>query len=176
MNLETIPVNQFSALPCQIWSGTWFLLTSGDFNKNDFNTMTVAWGSIGTMWNKPFVQVVVRPTRYTFEFMERYDSFTLSAFQPEHRDALMLLGSKSGRDGNKIAEAGLTPCAAALVAAPTFAEANLVIECAKIYWQDMDASHFLTENINNNYPLKDYHRMYFGEILSIRGDESYVQQ
>jgi len=148
------------------------LLTSGDFAAGHFNTMTVAWGSMGTMWEKPFVQVVVRPVRYTYEFMERYDSFTLSAFPSEHRDTLLFLGARSGRDSDKIAESGLTPIASSRVAAPGFAEAELIVECRKVYWQDMDAAHFLTPEIERHYPERDYHRIYFGEVLAIWGDQA----
>ncbi|OQX83491.1 hypothetical protein B6D60_10405 [candidate division KSB1 bacterium 4484_87] len=140
-----------------------------------YNTMTVAWGSFGVMWNKPFAHVVVRPTRFTFEFMEKFDTFTLTGFPEKFRDALTLLGTKSGRDGDKISEAGLTPIAATKVAAPAFAEADLVVECRKIYWQDFDPGHFQDKSIDENYPLKDYHRIYFGEIISIQATERYSQ-
>lgn len=129
--------------------------------------MTVAWGSLGAMWNKPFVQVVVRPVRYTYEFMERYDTFTLCAFPEAYRKALSLLGSKSGRDSDKIAESGLTPIPSTKVTAPGFAEADLIVECRKIYWDDFDPAHFLLPEIAQNYPQKDYHRVYFGEIVAI---------
>ncbi|NOZ60605.1 MAG: flavin reductase family protein [Calditrichaeota bacterium] len=160
--------------PIDIWANQWLLLTSGDFKTGKFNTMTVAWGSFGEMWNKPFAQVVVRPTRHTFEFMEKFDTFTLTAFPEKYRNALSLLGTKSGRDGDKIKEAGLTPIESKKVAAPTFAEAELVIECRKIYWQDFDPSHFWDKGIEKNYPLKDYHRIYFGEIVSVQATERYV--
>jgi flavin reductase (DIM6/NTAB) family NADH-FMN oxidoreductase RutF len=156
-----------------IWSKQGMLLTSGDFAAGQFNTMTVGWGSLGVMWSRPFVQVVVRPTRYTYQFMERYDTFTLCAFPEAHRQALQLLGTKSGRDGDKIAEAGLTPIASTQVAAPGFAEANLIVECRKIYWQDMDPTHFLEPAIDNHYAKKDYHRIYFGEAVVINGTEAY---
>jgi flavin reductase (DIM6/NTAB) family NADH-FMN oxidoreductase RutF len=149
------------------------LLTSGDFAAGHFNTMTVGWGSLGVMWRRPFAQVVVRPTRYTYEFMEQYDTFTLSAFAETYRQALQLLGTKSGRDGDKIAEAGITPIASTLVPAPGFAEADLVIECRKMYWQDMAPAQFLDPAIENHYAKKDYHRIYFGEVVTIQGTEAY---
>jgi flavin reductase (DIM6/NTAB) family NADH-FMN oxidoreductase RutF len=149
------------------------LLTSGDFAAGRFNTMTVGWGSLGVMWGRPFVQVVVRPTRYTYGFMEQYDTFTLCAFPEAYRQALQLLGTKSGRDGDKIAEAGLTPVASTQVAAPGFAEADLIVECRKMYWQDMDPAHFLDPTIDNHYAKKDYHRVYFGEVVAIHGTEAY---
>ena len=99
--------------------------------------------------------------------MERYDTFTLCAFRQEYAPALQLLGSKSGRDGNKIAESGLTPIASTQVAAPSFAEAELVLECRKIYWDDLAKENFLDERIQRCYPCKDYHRIYYGEILAV---------
>jgi flavin reductase (DIM6/NTAB) family NADH-FMN oxidoreductase RutF len=125
------------------------------------------------MWTKPFAQVVVRPSRYTYQFMEQYDTFTLCAFPQDYRDALQLLGSRSGRDGDKIAKSGLTPIASSQVAAPGFAEAELIVECQKMYWQDMIPTHFLKPEIKKNYPDKDYHRIYFGEIVAILGTEAY---
>jgi flavin reductase (DIM6/NTAB) family NADH-FMN oxidoreductase RutF len=163
--MKNIDVNDFLARPVDIWLNKWFLLTAGDFQNH--NTMTVAWGSIGGMWSKPFVQVVVRPHRYTYKYMEEYQTFTLCAFSEKFQKKLSLLGSKSGRDGDKIAESGLTLIQSESVEAPSFAEAELIIECRKIYWQDMEPENFLQEEINDKYPQKDYHRIYFGEILNI---------
>ena len=173
MERHSISIEKFLITPHDIWAKQWLLLTVGDFEQGHFNTMTVGWGSFGTMWSKPFAQVVVRPTRYSYEFMEQYESFTLCAFPQEHRKALALLGSKSGRDGDKIREAGLTPAAASQVAAPAFDEAELVVECRKMYWDDLKPQQFLDPSIENNYPLKDYHRIYFGEILTMAGNSKY---
>lgn len=175
MTLTQIPTKKLLAKAHALWDEQWFLLTSGDFSKNDYNTMTVSWGSLGIIWNKPFAQVVVRPTRYTYGFMEQFDSFTLSAFSDTYRKALNLLGSKSGRDGNKIAESGLTPSASSIVAAPHFAEAELVFECRKIYWDDFEPTHFLDPAIHKLY-RNDYHRIYFGEILGVFGTEKFLEK
>ena len=173
MTLKPINIEEFIIRPIHLWDIQWLLLTCGDFNEGRFNAMTVGWGSIGYMWRRPFVQVVVRPVRYTYEFMERYDTFTLCAFPKQYHAALQLLGTKSGRGGDKIAEAGLTPVASTLIAAPGYVEAELVIECRKMYWDDVHPEHFLDLGINANYPRKDYHRIYFGEILSVLGDEKF---
>ena len=173
MQRNPIAFNNLHVRAHQLWSEQWMVLTSGSFVDDRFNAMAVGWGSFGTMWSKPFAQVVVRPTRYTLEFMEQYDTFTLCAFPEAHRKAVQLLGTKSGRDGDKITESGLTPVAATKVAAPCFAEAELVIECRKIYWQDMDSANFLDPAISKNYPRKDYHRIYFGEIVAISGIDSF---
>ncbi|MEI6212436.1 MAG: flavin reductase [bacterium] len=160
--------------PHDLFSNQWLLLTAGDFSARRYNTMTIAWGSLGTMWGKPFVQVVVRPQRHTRKFMDEFETFTVCAFPPACRSALQLLGAKSGRDGNKILESGLTPTAATTVAAPVFAEASLAIECRKIYWQDMDPRGFVNPSIAANYPSKDYHRVYFGEIVAVAGAGEYA--
>lgn len=169
MNRQPIPLEELVLRPYHLWDTQHLILTVGDFARNHFNAMTVGWGSLGVMWSMPFVQVVVRPTRYTYEFIERYDTFTLCAFPPEFASAVQLIGTKSGRDGNKIAEAGLTPIASTRVAAPSFAEAELVFECRKIYWDDLMPAHFLDPRIETKYPRQDYHRIYFGEILAVFG-------
>ena len=169
MQRQSIPLEEFVVKPQHLWDVQHLLLTSGDFAKGHFNTMTVGWGSLGVMWGMPFAQVVVRPTRYTYEFTERYDTFTLCGFPQKYAPALQLLGSKSGRHGNKIAESGLTPIASTKVAAPSFAEAELVLECHKIYWDDMAPAQFLDARIETKYPRKDYHRIYFGEIVAVLG-------
>jgi len=175
MVLKSIDAKKFVSKSFDLWNNPGMLLTSGDIKKGHFNTMTVGWGSLGVMWRVPFVQVVVRPTRYTYEFTEQYDTFTLCAFPKEYRKALMLLGTKSGRDGNKIKESGLTIIESKEVPSPGFAEANLILECKKIFWDDFRPGNFLEAKIDKNYPKKDYHRIYFGEILSIWGNESFVE-
>lgn len=151
--------------PFSIFDQRWFLLTAGDFAKGDYNTMTVSWGFLGTMWSRPVAQVVVRPQRYTREFMDKYDTFTLCAFPEKHRPALELLGTKSGRDGDKIAASGLTPIAAPKVAAPVFKEADLIFECRKLFRLPMTAESMLSDTALKNYPGNDYHIMYIGEVL-----------
>jgi flavin reductase (DIM6/NTAB) family NADH-FMN oxidoreductase RutF len=170
MHLNPIPFDKFVIKPVHLWDLQWMLLTSGDFAGDKFNTMTVGWGSIGYLWRKPFVQIVVRPVRYTYQFMEEFDTFTLCAFPDMYHSALQHLGTKSGRNGNKIAEAGLTPIASTKIAAPGYVEANLIIECRKIYWDDINPQNFLDPELDKNYPRKDYHRIYFGEILALFGD------
>lgn len=141
----------------------WFLLTAG--NRDKFNTMTAAWGGLGVLWHKNVCTVYVRPQRYTYEFMEKADVFTLSFFNNAYRDALKFCGSNSGRDVDKIAETGITP-AFTDQGGIYFNEAKLVLECKKIYHQDMDPSTFLDSSIMDNYPAQDFHRIYIGEIIS----------
>ncbi|PIE51193.1 flavin reductase [Candidatus Fermentibacteria bacterium] len=147
----------------KLWKERWLLLTAG--TMEDFNMMTVAWGSIGCMWNRPFAQIVVRPQRYTLEFLDRHDSFTLCGFSEEYHGDLQLLGTVSGRDRNKLAETSLTPVPSEKVQAPSYREATLVLECRKMYRQPMDPGGFITDAGPEVYPEKDYHIVYYGEIL-----------
>lgn len=172
MPLPSIPIEKFQARAHHLWHRRWLLLTAGDLSAGQFNTMTVAWGSLGTMWNRPFAQVVVRPTRHTFRFMEGYDSFTLTSFPDRYRPQLKDLGTRSGRDMDKVNASGLTPVACDSVASPAFAEADLIIECRKLYWEDFDPSRFLDPAIDGLYS-DDYHRVYYGEILAVRGTEEF---
>lgn len=171
--MQEINPFQLVVKPCEDWEHGWYLLTAGDLSSGKFNAMTVAWGGMGIMWGRPYVQVVVRPQRYTFGFMNEYDTFTLTAFPKQYKKALGILGTKSGRDGDKIAESGITPVASKIVAAPTFAEAKLSIECKKIYWQDMDPANFLDPAIEEAYENGDYHRFYLGEMVHVMGTEEF---
>lgn len=146
-----------------LWMNQWLLLTSGDLGE--FNMMTVAWGSIGCMWSKPFAQIVVRPQRYTHHFLEKSDSFTLCAFPEEYRKDLETLGAISGRDGDKLKKTKLTIRKSMKVAAPSYNEASLILECRKMYRQDIDPRGFLDPGIQAHYANHDYHTVYFGEIL-----------
>ena len=86
---------------------------------------------------------------------------------------LRLLGTTSGRDTDKVEASGLTPLRSLEVPAPGFAEAELVVECRKLYWDDFEPAQFLDPVIEENYPERDYHRIYYGEILAVRGTGDY---
>jgi flavin reductase (DIM6/NTAB) family NADH-FMN oxidoreductase RutF len=141
----------------------WMLITAG--NRDSFNMMTASWGGIGILWNKPVAFCFVRPQRYTFEFMEKYENFTLSFYDEGYRSALNLCGSHSGREIDKVKETGLTP--AFDDKAVYFDEAKLVLICRKLYSQDFEASSFFDKELLNNYKTGDYHRMYVSEIEKV---------
>jgi flavin reductase (DIM6/NTAB) family NADH-FMN oxidoreductase RutF len=167
-----IPFDRLVLPVAQAWETQWFLLAAGIF-PDSWNCMTVAWGGYGVMWSRPIAMVVVRPQRHTYSFMEKHESFTLSAFPEEHHDKLDYLGRRSGRNEDKVAKTGLTPIASRSVAAPGFDEAGLIVECRKVYFHDFDPSHFVAGYIAPNYPTRDFHRMYFGEIVAISGSPKY---
>jgi flavin reductase (DIM6/NTAB) family NADH-FMN oxidoreductase RutF len=141
----------------------WMLVTAGD--KDSFNMMTASWGGLGVLWSKNVCYIFIRPTRYTYGFIEKSNTFTLSFFDRKYKSVLNLCGTKSGRDCDKVKETGITP-AETKSGSIYFAEARLVIECRKLYYQDLEPANFLDPEISDNYPEKDYHRMYVGEIIS----------
>ncbi|PLX65933.1 MAG: flavin reductase [Denitrovibrio sp.] len=159
MNFKELEPTKLKENPFTLINNDWMLISAGD--KANFNTMTASWGGLGIMWHKNVASIVVRPTRYTFEFLEKYDYFTLSFFEEEYKDALTLCGTKSGRDCNKVAEAGLTPIFDNN--GIYFEEAKIIMVCKKLYWQDINPDNFVTD-LEEFYPKKDYHRLYMGEI------------
>lgn len=144
-------------------SEDWALLTAGTIDN--FNTMTVSWGGIGELWNKDVGFVFVRPQRYTYEFIENNDYFSLSFFGGEFKKELGLCGSKSGRDIDKIAETGLIPVD--LGNTVDFEQAKITIVMKKLAYQDMKPDGFLDESIIKNYANNDFHRIYVGEIVKV---------
>lgn len=149
--------------PFKLMDKDWMLITAGTLDS--FNAMTASWGGVGVLWNKKVAFCFVRPTRYTYQFMEKYEFFTLTFFKEEFREILNLCGEKSGRDTDKTKETGLKP-----LKSPNnsiyFEQARLVFECKKIYCDGIKPELFLDDKIHKAYLLKDYHRMYIGEILN----------
>ena len=158
--IKQIPGNIFS-----LFDDGWALLTAGD--EQSFNTMTVSWGQAGWLWNRPVVTAYVRKSRYTLEFTEARDCFTISFFdQGDCRAQLGVLGSKSGRDLDKMHESGLTPVE--LEGEHAFAEARAVLVCRKLYRQDLEQACFVDSKTDrDSYPEQDYHRLYVGEVLRV---------
>ena len=167
-----------SELDCNMFDligDKWMLITAKKYKSdNKFNTMTASWGGMGIMWNKPVMWCVIRPGRYTYEFMEEADYFTLSFFPDKYKKALNILGTKSGRNTDKVAESGMTVFDLSEInktdeiknKTVSFEESDTIMICKKVYYQDINPSNFTDENMDkSNYPIKDYHRMYFGEII-----------
>ncbi len=130
------------------------------------NTMTASWGGFGVMWNKNVAYIVVRPQRYTKEFIDSADYFSLSFFSGELKDKLAYLGTVSGRDEDKISKTGLTTVLEDDV--PYFEEAKLVLFCKKLFASDFKEENFIDKDtMNKNYPKKDFHTLYIGEITKV---------
>lgn len=138
------------------------LLTVGD--KDVCNTMTIGWCSLGRMWNMPACTVYVRPSRYTYQFMESRDYFTVCVLSTDLHDKMNFCGTKSGRDVDKIRECGFT-VQYGMGDAPLIAEADWALVCKKLYAQDLKTEHLLDQRPEKFYQSEPWHRMYIGEVL-----------
>ncbi len=143
----------------------WMLITARD-KSGRVNTMTASWGGFGVLWGRPVCQFYIRPQRYTLRFVDEAEVVTLSFLEEGHRDALTLCGRKSGRDCDKIAEAGLHPVAKD--GAVWFDEAKLVVTGKKLYRGQFREENFLApETVERNYPAKDFHYVFICSIEKI---------
>jgi flavin reductase (DIM6/NTAB) family NADH-FMN oxidoreductase RutF len=161
MSFQEVNIRQVNLSPVKLISDDWALVTVGNGEK--WNTMTVSWGGVGEIWGRDAAFIFIRPQRYTYEFIEKNDLFTISFFGGEYKKELALCGSKSGRDTDKAAATGLIPVF--LDDIVSFEQAQTVLVCKKVAFQDLDPSGFLDASIEESYPSKDYHRMYVGQIL-----------
>jgi len=148
--------------PFQAIGKDWMLIAAG--TRQAHNMMTASWGAWGVLWHKPVCFCFVRPHRHTYGFMEQNFFYTLNFFGKKYRKILAFCGSKSGRDVDKVKATGLT-ARFDKSGAVYFAQARLVIVCKKIYAQRIDPRCFLDPAIEDNYPKKDYHQMYVGEVV-----------
>ena len=142
----------------------WGLLTAGEGDV--WNTMTIAWGQTGNLWWKPVVTAYVVPSRYTFGFVEQNDYFVVSLFPKEYRDDLQILGSNSGRDGDKVALTKLTP--KPIEHGVTFEEADTTIVCRKLMEQPLDPAAIPAEVMQKYYQTMGVHSMFIGEIVDVQ--------
>lgn len=154
---EVVRKNPFQAIGKE-----WMLITAG--NQDKVNTMTASWGGLGVMYGKNVVFALVRPQRYTKEFIDNEDSFSICFLDKSYKEVLKYLGSVSGRTENKIEKSGLT--VAFEGDTPYFAEASLVFLCKKMVKQPLEVDSLLQENLDlTYYPNKDYHVIYIAEIV-----------
>lgn len=160
--MKKINIKELSENPVKLFDSDWSLITSGD--EGAYNTMTASWGGMGELWNKDVCFIFIRPQRYTYEFIERNDLFTVSFYDKKYKKALGYCGKMSGRDVDKAKETGLTPMF--VDGTTTFSQARLTLVCRKTAFQDIDPKGFLDKSIDENYSMKDYHRMYVGEIIA----------
>lgn len=142
----------------------WMLVTAA--KDGQANTMTASWGGLGVMWGKKVAYVVIRPQRYTKEFIDASESFSLSFLAEEFRKQLSYLGSVSGRDEDKITKSGLTLEYQEQV--PYFAEGELILICKKLFVQEFKDESFLDNSILDTwYKAGDNHYLYIAEIIDV---------
>lgn len=164
MAFKEVKIEELSFNPFTKIGKEWMLITAG--NEEKCNTMTASWGGVGVMWGKNAVTAYIRPQRYTKEFVDREEAFTISFYDEKYRKALNLCGTVSGRDADKISQAGLTPYFVDGV--PAFEEANMIMVCRKMYQGDILPENFIEEELDGRwYPQKDYHAVYIAEVLKV---------
>ena len=145
----------------------WMLITAEKQmdGKPVANTMTASWGGLGHMYNKPVAFCFINPTRYTYQLMENNDTYTLSFYTETYRDILNYCGTNSGRDKDKVKEAGLTPITTPS-GSKAFSEAWMIIECRKMVSQSL-----IPEALHDSQAKEKWgtqlHKMYIGEILNV---------
>ena len=171
--MKEITLSELNIHPVTEISDGWMMLTAGCEDRG-YNTMTCSWGHIGAIWGMgkrcPTTVCYVRPQRYTKQFMDREELYTLSFFPEGYKKQLGYLGSHSGRDEDKVAKVGLTPVFGD--GFTYFQEAKLVLVCRKLYQSELKEEGFLDrEMLEFNYPDRDLHTMYIGQIVKILAAE-----
>ncbi len=145
-------------------SEDWMLITAG--NDQQFNPMTASWGGIGYLYNKPVTYCFVNPARYTYNLIDKGDTYTLTFYTETYREALNYCGHKSGRDKAKVKEAGLTPITTPS-GSKAFSEAWMIIECRKMLSQPLDVDGFSDPELKKQWTGKTMHKLFIGEILNV---------
>lgn len=161
--MQKVDYSQLELNPFLVFSEDTFLLSAGE--NDDWNTMTAGWGGFGSVFGVPAAYVFVRKSRYTHSFIERYPMFSLSFFPNEMKIALDYCGSHSGREGNKAAEAGITPFA--IDGTVAFEEANLIMTCRKMLSVPITEETMIDASLLKFYPHGDWHQMFIGAIEGV---------
>ena len=163
-NYKEIKPEDFNENTFKLIGKDWMLITAEKDSK--VNTMTASWGGFGVLFNKNVAYTFIRPQRYTKEFIDNSDTFSLTFFDESFRKKLSYLGTVSGRDENKIAKVGLT--VKHELNTPYFDEAKIVVICRKMYAQEFKTECIIADGIDEKvYPNKDYHTLYISEIEKI---------
>lgn len=139
------------------------LITAG--NIDNYNTMTIGWGMIGTIWRKKTFIAYVKPCRYTYQFVENNEYFTISFYDKKYSEAMMYLGTKSGKDCDKVKDVNFHPVN--VNKSVTFEEAYYTIVCKKYYYTDVNKDNLPNEVIDRYYKDDCLHHVYYGEIVEI---------
>lgn len=142
----------------------WMLITAG--NDQQFNMMTAGWGGLGMMFGKPVAFCFIAPTRFTYQLMEKNDTYTLSFYTEAYRDALKICGSKTGKSADKVKETGLTPITTP-AGSKAFSEAWMIIECRKTVAQSITPEAITNAALKEEWSTKQLYKMFVGEIVNV---------
>lgn len=167
--MKEISVSELMMNPMTMIAKEWMLITAGNKTRG-YNTMTASWGHLGSMWGHggglPTAVVYLRPQRYTKEFVDQEELFTISVFPDQYKKDLGYLGVVSGRDKDKVAATKLTPVFEKNCT--YFEQAKLVLVCRKLYHSTLKEEGFVDKSIlTDHYPNRDFHEMYIGEIIKV---------
>jgi len=162
--MKEIAVEEWNENPFKVIGKDWMLITAQKNGK--VNMMTASWGGVGVLWHKNVATIYVRPSRYTKEFIDAGDKFTLCVMDEQYRNQMTYCGKTSGRNEDKVAACGFdvekiddTVC---------FKQARLVLVCRKLYAQKMDPAALTVPAIKDAcWPDDDVHVMYIAEIQKI---------
>lgn len=161
---KEIKVCDIKKSACTMFSQGWAIVAAG--NQEDYNGMTVSWGCLGHVWRKDVANVYVRPTRYTYEYFEKNDYFTVSIFkEDEYKKDLTYVGKVSGRDEDKFAKTDLT--FSFIDDLPVMDQAEYVLLCKKAYAHDIVRPEFIDKDVESFYKDENLHRSYYGVIEKV---------
>ena len=173
MEKQHIAVRNLDLPPFTTFDPNGLLLVCGE-DEQHANVMTIGWGMFGIMWSRPVVMVMVRPTRYTWDFITRAPDFTVNWLGQQWTKAVQLCGTVSGRDvNNKFTEAGLHAVRGLQVGSPVIEESVLSLECRVIYRDAVSPERFIDPGLGMLYAAEDYHGLFYGEVVAAVGTEYY---
>lgn len=174
MDRQAIELNRLDIQPFSAFDPEGLLLVVGP-SVDQANVMTIGWGTFGVMWSKPVVMVMVRPTRHTWDLISKAPDFTVNWLSEDGREALQLCGNTSGRDTDKFAAAGLHPMKASSVTSPVLRESVLSLECRMLYRDNLHPEQFVVPSLEGHYARRDYHGLFFGEVIAATGTSEWVR-
>jgi flavin reductase (DIM6/NTAB) family NADH-FMN oxidoreductase RutF len=157
-------VNEFEIVPPimkKIQEGAFLTVTA----KSQTNVMTIGWALVGILWTKSVIMVAVRNSRHTFGLMEDADSFTVNVPMKDMQKELEFCGTMSGRAVDKFKECRLATRKAKKVSSPVLDIPGYHYECRRLYKSALNPK-MLDKELEYLYPKKDYHTLYFGEIVA----------
>ena len=130
------------------------------------NTMAIGWAAFGVVWRIPIMMVAVRLTRHTFGIIEKAADFTVTIPSGDMSKEIAFCGSKSGRDVDKFKACNLKIADSRKVVSPIIQIPGRYYECKIVYKSAMNPAYLEKELDESLYSQKDYHTLYFGEILA----------
>jgi flavin reductase (DIM6/NTAB) family NADH-FMN oxidoreductase RutF len=170
MAKERIEYTEFFREVMEVLSSRGLLLGTYDAAGKP-NIMTIGWGTVGHVWGKPVWVVLVRPSRHTFEGIEKSGCFTVNVPPPGRAPACELAGTRSGRDLDKFEALGLAVERTLVVKAPAVTQCPIIYECKVVHANDIDPQRLTRDILQSAYPAGDFHRVYWGEIVAARAEK-----